>query len=142
MGLVSCRRPACHACTRAAGYLGGPGINRKLRWQASAWALEAPQLQPHNPAAPWRPSGFARYLPGWTDGYANASWLKHPRGPLSPKRHAASGLWLMTCYHTAPLGAFAAGAFASRDARALTLAGQAFVTTTRANAGAAAVFAC
>jgi hypothetical protein len=51
-------------------------------------------------------SSFAKYLPTWADKYENCSYLKHPRGPLSPKRQP-NGLILMTYYNTAPLGAFA-----------------------------------
>ena len=55
-------------------------------------------------AKPWATSTFASYLPTWADGYQNASWLKPPRGPLSPKRQD-NGQVLMTYYNTAPLGA-------------------------------------
>ena len=54
----------------------------------------------------WELSTFAEYLPTWADQYVNASWVKHPRGPLSPKQQP-NGLVLMTFYNTAPLGAFA-----------------------------------
>ena len=54
----------------------------------------------------WETSTFAQYLPTWADNYEHANWLKHPRGPLSPKRQK-NGLILMTYYNTAPLGAFA-----------------------------------
>ena len=62
---------------------------------------------PEQWAQAWAPSSFARFLPSWTDAFPNASWVKQPRGPQSPKRHAPSGLVLMTFYNTAPLGAFA-----------------------------------
>ena len=54
----------------------------------------------------WETSSFATYLPTWADNYTNSSFVKHPRGPLSPKRQP-NGLILMTYYNTAPLGAFA-----------------------------------
>ena len=55
---------------------------------------------------PWETSSFATYLSTWADNYENCSFVKHPRGPLSPKRQP-NGLILMTYYNTAPLGAFA-----------------------------------
>ena len=54
----------------------------------------------------WETSSFATYLSTWADNYENCSFVKNPRGPLSPKRQK-NGLILMTYYNTAPLGAFA-----------------------------------
>jgi hypothetical protein len=78
-----------------------------LFWRTTQGYIGHSTSQPGGPgqfAKPWTKSTFASYLPTWADGYRNASWLKHPRGPLSPKRQS-NGQVLMTYYNTAPLGA-------------------------------------
>ena len=78
-----------------------------LLWRTSEGYMGYARSQPGGDfAAPWQTPTFASYLPTWADAYQNASWLKQPRGPLSPKRQP-NGLVLMTYYNTAPLGTFA-----------------------------------
>ena len=88
-----------------------------LFWRTSQGYMGHARSQTSDFAAAWNPSTFARYAPTWADDAkyaapngtpvvpkASAGWLKHPRGPLSPKKQS-NGLWLMTYYNTQPLGA-------------------------------------
>ena len=80
-------------------------------FRTSQGYLGSAQSQVGNPRLPWHQSSYAQYLPldngtDWLAEFPNASALKNPRGPISPKRQS-NGVILMTYYNNGGFGAFA-----------------------------------
>ena len=70
-------------------------------FRTSQGYLGSSQSLTGSPEKPWMPSSFAQYMPADAENWprhihANASAVKNPRGPISPKRQS-NGLVLMTC---------------------------------------------
>ena len=78
-------------------------------FRTSQGYLGSAQSTAGDPTVPWRPSAYAQHLsiaggPDWVKAvHPNASALKNPRGPISPKRQP-NGVVLMTYYNTGAFG--------------------------------------